>query len=161
MILLDSHSSFVVSYCIFSFNFFFFLYNLVRNKFVDLLTKTNKFTDSGFNWKIFFTSCELFTPILTCFFLHLNLNEGKSLQVSRTRLSILADLNSTNIWTVLVFPPVFPKTLTTVPSTSTTIYNFFSSFTRFKYLFIPWLSFIYTLFTQPLCPGRIWHKVNF
>ena len=49
---------------------------------------------------------------------HWSLIDSKSPQVSRTLLSILADVNNVVVWIVLIRPPIFDssKALETVPS---------------------------------------------
>ena len=80
-------------------------------------------------------------------------------QVSRTLLSILADINSSVIWMISIHLPIskfsshFPIPLETVPCASITVgitvtlmlHRFLSSRTRSKYLFLFSLSFIFTL----------------
>ena len=81
---------------------------------------------------------------------HCSLSDSKSLQVSRTLLSILADLNNVMVWMVPFLLMIsnssifFSKPLGTIPSASTTngitsivmLYGFFSSLDRFKYVSI-------------------------
>ena len=90
---------------------------------------------------------------------HWSLNDSKSPQVSRTLLSILADLNSAVIWMVFsrvlisISSSPFTNPLVTVPSALITIgitvtfmfHSFFNSLARSRYLslFSPTFNFIY------------------
>ena len=90
---------------------------------------------------------------------HWNLSDSKSLQVSRTLLSILADLNNAVVWMVSTHPLISKSScpctnpLVTVPSALITIritvtfmfHSFFSSQARFKYLFLFSLFFSFNL----------------
>ena len=89
------------------------------------------------------------------------LSDSKSPQVSRTLLSILADLNNAVVWIVSIRPLIskscrpFINPLETVPSVTTItdindtfmFYNFIISRARFRYLFFFSLSFIFTLWS--------------
>ena len=95
----------------------------------------------------------LFTPVLADgFALHSSLSDSKFPQVSRTLLSILADLNITVIWMVSTHPLIFKSSspftnpLVTVPSVPiiTGITIIFSSLPRSKYLSLFLLSFSFT-----------------
>ena len=90
---------------------------------------------------------------------HWSLSDSKSLQVSRTLLGILANLNNTVIWMVSTCPLISKSSsfctnpLVTVPSAPSTIgitvtfifHSFFSSLARSWYLFLFLLSFSFTL----------------
>ena len=90
---------------------------------------------------------------------HKSLSDRKSLQVSRTLLSILADLNKAVVWLLCIRPLIskffIPGTnsLVTVPSTPITIgitvtflfYSFFSSVAMYRYLSL--FSFFFSSFT--------------
>ena len=85
---------------------------------------------------------------------------SKSSQVSRTFLSIPADLNNAVVWIVLACPSIsnssslLTKLLGFIPSAPITIgititfmfHNFFSSLARFKHLFVP--LFVFFIFPQ-------------
>ena len=87
------------------------------------------------------------------------LSDSKSLQVSRTLLSILADFNSTAVWVVSILPLIFSsfsllfKNLGTILRTHTTIgitvtlifHNSFNSLAIPRHLSIFSLAFIFTL----------------
>ena len=87
-----------------------------------------------------------------------SLSESKSLQVSRTALSILADLNNTVIWMVSTCPLIsksfspFINRLLTVPNAPSTngitatfmFHSFFSSLERYRNLSFFSLSFSFT-----------------
>ena len=86
---------------------------------------------------------------------------SKSPQVSRTFISILADLNDVVFWIVLIRPPIFNSsstfsrhlgTVSSVPITmgnivSLKFHNFLSSLARSKYLCLFSFSFIFTLWS--------------
>ena len=90
---------------------------------------------------------------------HYSLNENKSSQVSRTLLSILADLHNALVWIVSKCPLIsklsctFTKHLVTVPkapiTTGTTVtfifHSFFNSLARSRYLSFFSHSFNFTL----------------
>ena len=90
---------------------------------------------------------------------HRNPSDSKSPQVSRTLLSILADLNKAVVWMVFARPLIskssspWTNPLVTVPSVTITIgiivtfifYCFFSSLARSQYLSLFLLSFSFTL----------------
>ena len=90
---------------------------------------------------------------------HWSLRDNKSPQVSRTLLSILADLNNVVIWRILARPSIsnsfssFTKPLGIVPSAPITIgitvtlmfHSFFGSLVRSKYLCLFLFSLIFTL----------------
>ena len=92
---------------------------------------------------------------------HKSLSDSKSPQISRTLLSILADLNNAVIWIVLILPQIsnsailFSKSLRANSSAPTKtditviflFLSFFSSQARSKYLFILSLSFIFILWS--------------
>ena len=69
-----------------------------------------------------------------------SLSDNKSHQVSRTLLSILADLHNAVIWMVSVGSPIsnssgaLIKSLKIIPSAPITIPHFFSSLARSKYI---------------------------
>ena len=79
---------------------------------------------------------------------HCRLSDSKSLQISRTLLSILAVLNNAVVWMVSTRPPasksacLFNNPLVTVPKASITIgiidtfmfHSFFNSLARSRYL---------------------------
>ena len=76
---------------------------------------------------------------------HRSQSDYKSTQVSRTLLSILADLNNAVVWVVSSRPPTFKSSspfnnpLVTVPKATITIvtymfHNFFNSLSRSRYL---------------------------
>ena len=89
---------------------------------------------------------------------HLSLRDSRSLQVSRTFLSIVVDLINAVVWIVSARPPIsnsfspFSKPLLILPSAPITIgitvthmfHSFFSSFARSKYLFLFSFSLIFT-----------------
>ena len=92
---------------------------------------------------------------------HWNLSDSKSPQVTRTLLSILADLNIAVVWMVSTCPPSsklsspFINTSVTVPRTPITIriivifmfHSFFNSLARFGYLSFFSLFFNFTLWS--------------
>ena len=73
----------------------------------------------------YFTLFKFFTQALMVF--HWSLIDRKSLQVSRTLLTILANLNNAVVWMLLILPLIFSSSsslstlLETVPSAPTTI----------------------------------------
>ena len=83
-----------------------------------------------------------------------SLSDSKSIQVSTTPLSFLADLNNTVFWMVSILPLIStsPSPCTTLPSAPITIcinvtfmfHSFFSSLARSRYLFLFSLSFSFT-----------------
>ena len=89
---------------------------------------------------------------------HCSLRDRKSPQVSRTLLSILADLNNAVVWVFSTRPLIFKSSslctnpLVTVPRTPITIsitvtfrfHNFFNSLARPRYLSFFLLSFSFT-----------------
>ena len=91
-------------------------------------------------------SWHVFTPVLTDDF-HWSPNDNKSSQLSRTLLSILANLNSPVIWSILpwifIFLCLFSIFFGSVPRVPTMIsitvnfmfLNFLSSVAKFRYLF--------------------------
>ena len=93
---------------------------------------------------------------------HRNLSDSKSLPVTRTHLSILADHNNAVVWMVST-RPLIPKSSSsctnpfeTVPSAPITIgitvifmfHSFFCSLARFRYLSLFRLSFSLTLWSE-------------
>ena len=104
------------------------------------------------SWLVFLLQCwlEVF---------YWSLNDSMSLEVSRTLLSILVDLNNAFVWMVLIlllissFFSLYSKFLDSDPRAPSTVgitvtfmfYSFFfSSLSRPKYMFIFWFSFIFT-----------------
>ena len=82
---------------------------------------------------------------------HRRLDGSKSFRVSWTLLGILADLNNAVVWIVSILPLIsnssrlFSKPLETVLSApTTTCITVTFMFQRSKYLYIFWLSFIFT-----------------
>ena len=88
-----------------------------------------------------------------------SLSNNKSPRVSRTLLSILADLNKAVVWMILISPPIsnssslFLKLFGNVPTEPNTNYItinlmfqrfFFCSLARFEYLYFFWFSFVFT-----------------
>ena len=87
---------------------------------------------------------------------YMSLSDGKTPQVSRTLLSILADLNNAVVWMISARPPIinssspFTKPLGIILSTQITIsiaatfifHSLFSSLTRSKYLYLAGSFFI-------------------
>ena len=137
----------------------------------------------------YYTSFESFSNQRKLMVFHWSLSDSKSPQVSRTLLSILADLNNTVVWMISDRPPnsystsFLSKLLGTVPSvpittgiTITFMFNIFiSRRSRIfcivrdrrrqtetkggKYRLL--YSYLPTPIYQPLRSGRIWHKVHF
>ena len=103
---------------------------------------------------------------------HWSLRDNKFPQVSRTLLSIMADLNNAVVWIVSTRPLIFKssnpftKLLVTVPRAPTTIdititfmfHSFFNSLERSRYLFffLPFFSF-----TQWSAKSTIWQVLIF
>ena len=94
-----------------------------------------------------------------CYFLFPNISDNKSSQVSRTLLSILADLSNTVVW-IISIRPLFSKSsspctnpLVAIQRAPTTIgitvsfmnHSFFNFLARFRYLSFFSLSFKFTL----------------
>ena len=103
------------------------------------------------------------------------MSERKSPQVSRTFLSILADLNNALVWMVSTRPLISKSSsactnpLVTVPSvpitTGSTVtfmfHGFFSSLTRSRYLSLFLLSFSFTLWSDGTAKSTIRHVLLF
>ena len=108
--------------------------------------------------KPLFYSFESFSHQHYLMVFHWSLNDIKSLQDSKTLLSILADVNNSVVWMVTTRPPIFKssspltKPFDIVPSTPITIgitvtfvlHSFFSSLARSTYVSFFWFSFIFT-----------------
>ena len=115
-----------------------------------------------------FTNCNIQSIVIIILFLvsfphryalvvfHWNLSDSKSIQISETFLSILADLINFVVPIDLILPLIsnsthlFSKSLTSIPSAPTNIgttitRSFFSFLARSKYLSIFLLSFIFIL----------------
>ena len=106
---------------------------------------------------------------------HGSLSDSKSAQVSRTLLSILADLSNVVVWMVSTRPLVskssspFNKLLVTVPRAPITIgtnvtflfHTFFSSQARSRYLFFFPLSFNSTLWSAGSAKSTILQVLYF
>ena len=100
---------------------------------------------------------------------HWSLSDSKSLQVSRTFSSILADLNNAVVWIVSTRPPIskssnpFISPLVTVQRTPITIginvtfrfHSFFNSRERSRCLFFFSLSFNFTLWSAGTAKSKI------
>ena len=103
---------------------------------------------------------------------HWSLPDSKSLQLSRTLLSISADLNSPVVWNVSILPQIsslpclFTRPSGTVQSTPTTIrcihyFHVLSSLARSKYLSIYSLSFIFSLQSVVTAKSTRWQVLFF
>ena len=106
---------------------------------------------------------------------HWILSDSKFPQVFRTLLSILANLNNSVVWMILVCPLIsnssstLSKPLGSIPSTPTTIsitvifmfHSFFSSLVRFKYLSLFSFSYIFTLPSWWMAKSTIQQVLNF
>ena len=103
-----------------------------------------------------------------------SLKDSKTTQVSRTFLSILADLNSAVVRIVSTLPLIsdssslFSKRLGTVPSTPTTtgiivtmFRSFLSSLARSKYLSIFTFSIVFTLCSNRKAKSTRWQVLFF
>ena len=100
---------------------------------------------------------------------HWSLNNSKSPQVSRTLLSMLADLNNAVVWMVFTRPVIFKSTshlinpLVTVPRAPITtgiivtfiFHSLFSSLARSIYLSFLSLSFNFTLWLAGIAKSTI------
>ena len=100
---------------------------------------------------------------------HWSLSDSKSLQVSRTLLSILADLNNAEVWMVSTRPLIskssspFNNVLTTVPRVPITtginvtfmFHSFFNPQARSRYLSFFSLSFNFTLWSAGTAKSTI------
>ena len=100
---------------------------------------------------------------------HWSLNDSKSLQVSRTRLSILAVLSNAVVWIVSTRPPTsmssrpFNNPLVTVPNAPITIgtivtfmfHSFFNSLARSTYLFFFSASFRFIMWSAGTAKSTI------
>ena len=105
---------------------------------------------------------------------HWDLNDSKFPQVSRTLLSILADLNNAVIWMLLILlliscsSSLFSRPLETVPrapaigiTVTFMFHSFFSSLARSKYLFIFLFSFIFILWSAGMAKSTRWQAFFF
>ena len=104
---------------------------------------------------------------------HLSLSDSKSPQVSRTLLSILANINNAVVWMVSTHPLISKSSspctnfLVTVPSMSITTgititfmcHNFFSFLARFRVLSFFSLSFSFTLWSARTAKSTIWQAI--
>ena len=100
---------------------------------------------------------------------HWSFSACESLQVSRTRLTILADVHNAGVCMVCICPLIsnssnpFTNPLGIVPSTPTTIgitvtfmfHSFFSSLARCRYLSLFSLSFIFALWSAGTAKSTI------
>ena len=108
---------------------------------------------------ILFTPFRVFHTSVYPMVSHWSLSDSKSPQVSRTLLSILADLDNTVVWMVSTHPLISKSScpcinlLVTVSRAPTIIgisvtfmfHSFFDSLTRSRYLSFFWFSFNFTL----------------
>ena len=104
-----------------------------------------------------------------------SLSDSKSPQVSRTLLSILADLNNVVVWMVFTRPVISKSSnpctnpLVTGPRAPITIgltvtfmfHNFFNSWARSRYLFFFSFSFNFTLWSAVTAKSTIQHVLGF
>ena len=104
-----------------------------------------------------------------------NSSDSKSPQVSRTLLSLLADLNNAVVWIVSIHPPISKSScpgtnpLVTVPNTPITIgiivtfmfHSFFNSLARSRYLSFFSLSFNFTLWSAGTTKSTICQVLSF
>ena len=122
-----------------------------------------------------FLFCQYAAFIIIIYFLRFfftgRLSDSKSLQVSRSFLGILADLNNVAVRMVSVRPPtsipsslhtkpleIVPSTPITIGITVTLIFHFFkSSLTRFKYLYLLSFSLIFALFCRD---GKVFYSAS-
>ena len=97
---------------------------------------------------------------------HWSLRDSKSLQVSRTLLSILADLNNEVAWIVLTRPliskssspfniPSVPVPITIGINVTFMFHSFFNFLERSKYLFFFLFSFNFTLWSAETAKSTI------
>ena len=107
--------------------------------------------------------------------LHSSLSDSKSSQVSRTLLSILADLNNIVVWTVSSHPVISKSSssctnpLLTVPRAPITIgiivtfmfHVFFNSLAKLKYLSLFSHSFNFTLWSTGTAKSTILQVLSF
>ena len=103
-----------------------------------------------------------------------SLSDSKSPHVSKTLLSILADLSNAVVWVVSARPRIstysrsFTNSLVTVPSSlfiigntvTFMIHNFFGFLARSKYMYLFSFSLIYTLWSAEMAKSTI-RKVIF
>ena len=106
---------------------------------------------------------------------HWSLSDSKSLQISRTLLSILAVLNNAVIWMVSTRPPTskfsspFSNPLVTVPNAPITIgipvtcmlYSFFNSLAKSRYLSFFLHSFSFLLWSAGTAKSTIFQVLFF
>ena len=106
---------------------------------------------------------------------HWSLSENKSLQVSRTLLSILVVLNNAVVWMVSIRPPtsksssLISNPLVTVPNAPITIgiivtcmfHSFFNSLARSRYLFFFSHSFSFILWSAGTAKSTILQVLYF
>ena len=128
-----------------------------------------------FEHLLLFYSFKIFSHQRELIVLHWSSNDSKSLQVSRTLLSILADLNYAFVWMVSTRPLIsepsspFINPLVTVPSAPITIgiivtfmlHIFFSSLVRTRYLSLFSVSFGFTLWSARMGKSTIRYVVFF
>ena len=124
---------------------------------------------------IIILSLESFSHQQTLMNFHWSLSDSKSPQVSRTLLSIVADLNNAVVWTVFTHPVISksysPCTypLVNVPRTPITIgiiitfmfHSFFNSLARFRYLSLFSLSFNFTQWSAGTAKSTILQVLSF
>ena len=103
---------------------------------------------SEYNFFFFFTLWTFFTSVV----FHWSLSDSKSLQVSRTLLSILADLNNAIVWMVSTCPLIYKSSChfinssVTVPRTPITV-GIIVTFMFYSFFGLVWFVWFYGIST--------------